>query len=105
MQCAKIFEMPIPVNQIDLWRQSSSEHQRLEFKEAKTQFGSRKLCKYCVAMANEGGGHLLLGIAYRFDICYASCWDSVICGVGEAVAAKLLRYCEIGLESDNAVAE
>ncbi len=24
--------------QIDLWRQTSSEHQRLEFKEAKTQF-------------------------------------------------------------------
>ncbi len=49
--------------QIDLWRQARSEHQRLEFKEAKSQFDSRKLNKYCVALANEGGGHLLMGIA------------------------------------------
>lgn len=49
--------------QIDLWRQSPSEHQRLEFKEAKNQFDNRKLYEYCVALANEGGGHLLLGIA------------------------------------------
>jgi ATP-dependent DNA helicase RecG len=35
----------------------------LEFKEAKTQIDFGKLCKYCVALANEGGGHMLLGIA------------------------------------------
>jgi ATP-dependent DNA helicase RecG len=49
--------------QIDLWRQSPSEHQRLEFKEAKTQLDNHKLYQYCVALANEGGGHLVLGIA------------------------------------------
>jgi len=49
--------------QIDLWRQSTSENQRLEFKEAKAQFDNRKLYEYCVALANEGGGHLLLGVA------------------------------------------
>jgi ATP-dependent DNA helicase RecG len=49
--------------QIDLWRQAPSEHQRLEFKEAKTQFDNRKLYEYCVALANEGGGHLVLGVA------------------------------------------
>lgn len=49
--------------QIDLWRQSSSERQRLEFKEAKTQFDNRRLYEYCVAIANEGGGYLLLGVA------------------------------------------
>jgi predicted HTH transcriptional regulator len=52
-------------DQIDLWRQASSEHQRLEFKEAKNQFDSRKLSEYCVALANEGGGVLLLGVANR----------------------------------------
>ncbi len=51
--------------QIDLWRQSPSEHQRLEFKEAKTQFDNRNLYEYCVAIANEGGGFLLLGIAAK----------------------------------------
>jgi ATP-dependent DNA helicase RecG len=50
-------------DQIDLWRSVSSEHQRLEFKEAKAQFDNRKLFKYCVAIANEGGGQLLLGVA------------------------------------------
>jgi predicted HTH transcriptional regulator len=49
--------------QIDLWRRASSEHQRLEFKEAKNQFDNKKLYRYCVALANEGGGYLLLGIA------------------------------------------
>ena len=35
----------------------------MEFKEAKTQFSSDKLHQYCVALANEGGGVLLLGVA------------------------------------------
>jgi predicted HTH transcriptional regulator len=51
--------------QIDVWRQSPSEHQRVEFKEAKTQFDNQRLYEYCVAIANEGGGHLLLGVADR----------------------------------------
>jgi ATP-dependent DNA helicase RecG len=55
--------MPTTVEQVDLWRGSSTEHPRVEFKEAKTQFDFRKLCEYCVALANEGGGHLLLGIS------------------------------------------
>jgi ATP-dependent DNA helicase RecG len=54
--------MATTLQQIDTWRATRSEHQRLEFKEAKTQFDNRKLYKYCVALANEGGGHLLLGI-------------------------------------------
>jgi predicted HTH transcriptional regulator len=49
--------------QIDLWRGAPSEHQRLEFKEAKSQFDNRRLYEYCVAIANEGGGYLLFGIA------------------------------------------
>jgi ATP-dependent DNA helicase RecG len=55
--------MTVTVEQVDLWRASGSEHQRLEFKEAKTQFDYQRLCEYCVALANEGGGLLLLGIA------------------------------------------
>ena len=55
--------MPTSPDQIDLWRQTPSEHQRLEFKEAKTQFDNRKLYQYCVALANEGGGFLILGVA------------------------------------------
>ena len=55
--------MATTTQQIDLWRSVPSEHQRLEFKEAKKQFDTRKLYEYCVAIANEGGGHLLLGVS------------------------------------------
>lgn len=54
--------MATTITQIDAWRAARSEHQNLEFKEAKTQFDNRKLYRYCVALANEGGGHLMLGI-------------------------------------------
>src|ERR1700722_5750071 len=50
-------------SQIDVWRRSATETQRLEFKEAKTKYYNEKLFQYCVALANEGGGHLLLGIS------------------------------------------
>jgi ATP-dependent DNA helicase RecG len=55
--------MPATADQIDLWRASRRETQRLEFKEAKQQFDLRKAAEYCVALANEGGGRLVLGIA------------------------------------------
>lgn len=51
------------VEQIDLWRTAPSEDANLEFKEAKNTFALEKLYEYCVALANEGGGHLLLGVA------------------------------------------
>jgi Putative DNA-binding domain len=56
-------KMATTPGQIDLWRAQPKEHHRLEFKEAKTQFDNEKLYRYCVAIANEGGGHLILGVA------------------------------------------
>ena len=49
--------------QIDIWRAAASETHHLEFKEAKHQYDNEKLYKYCIAIANENGGHLLLGIS------------------------------------------
>ncbi len=51
--------------QIDAWRAADSETEHLEFKEAKNQFDFNTLTEYCVALANEGGGRLLLGIANK----------------------------------------
>lgn len=48
--------------QIDAWCQAPTEHAHLEFKEARGQFAMERLYEYCVAIANEGGGHLILGI-------------------------------------------
>ena len=52
--------------QIDVWRSLPSEHQQLEFKEAKSQFDNDTLYEYCVAIANEDGGQLVLGVANKF---------------------------------------
>ena len=54
--------MSATLSQIDQWLVEPSEHRRLEFKEAKSDFGKSYLCKYCVALANAGGGHLVLGV-------------------------------------------
>jgi ATP-dependent DNA helicase RecG len=37
------------------------ESERLEFKEAKSNFHFETLAKYCAALANEGGGKIILG--------------------------------------------
>ena len=55
--------MALTPEQIEQWLAEPSELRHLEFKEAKTQFDRTRLYEYCVAIANEGGGHLVLGIA------------------------------------------
>jgi ATP-dependent DNA helicase RecG len=47
------------------WLSTPAESERLEFKEAKQQYDTTKLLRYCVALANEGGGHLVLGVTDR----------------------------------------
>jgi ATP-dependent DNA helicase RecG len=44
------------------WLNAPAETERLEFKEAKQSYEKEKLFKYCVALANEGGGHLVFGV-------------------------------------------
>ncbi|MEN6385613.1 MAG: RNA-binding domain-containing protein [Phycisphaerales bacterium] len=41
---------------------NSNEDEHLEFKEAKENFDFDDLVKYCVAMANEQGGKIILGV-------------------------------------------
>lgn len=44
------------------WLSATRETAHLEFKEAKNQYDTTKLFRYCVALANEGGGKLILGV-------------------------------------------
>jgi ATP-dependent DNA helicase RecG len=53
--------MNVTVEQIDSWL-GDRENEHLEFKEAKTNFHFEKLVKYCAALANEGGGSIVLGV-------------------------------------------
>lgn len=53
----------ITLEQLNRWLLDVPENEHLEFKEAKQQFDTGKLLKYCVALANEGGGYLVLGVS------------------------------------------
>ena len=54
--------MTTELQQINVWLNTPTETQNLEFKQAKTQFDNKKLYRYCIALANEGGGTLILGV-------------------------------------------
>jgi ATP-dependent DNA helicase RecG len=41
---------------------AARENEHLEFKEAKNNFHFDRLVKYCAALANEGGGSIVLGV-------------------------------------------
>ncbi len=57
--------MMITLDTVTRWLAAPAESEHLEFKEAKQQFDTTKLLRYCVALANEGGGHLILGVSDR----------------------------------------
>jgi ATP-dependent DNA helicase RecG len=40
-----------------------TENEHVEFKEAKSSFHFDKLVDYCVALGNEGGGYIILGVS------------------------------------------
>ena len=44
---------------------NARENEHLEFKAARTSFRFENLVKYCVALANEGGGRMILGVTDR----------------------------------------
>ncbi len=56
--------MTVSTQELQTWM-DDKEDERLEFKEAKTQFDFGKLVKYCAALANEGGGRMILGVTDR----------------------------------------
>jgi len=52
------------LNELRCWM-AKEEDEHLEFKEAKRKYDFEKLVKYCVALANEGGGAFILGVSDR----------------------------------------
>jgi ATP-dependent DNA helicase RecG len=51
--------------QLHAWM-DDREAEHLEFKEARRNYDFDDLVKYCVALANEGGGRLVLGVTNLF---------------------------------------
>lgn len=56
--------IPTSREQLQNWL-AEPEGTRLEFKEAKQNYHFDKLVAYCVALANEGGGKIILGVTDR----------------------------------------
>src|SRR5438132_11945788 len=50
------------LEELTRWMNAPRETENLEFKEARNQYDSTKLFRHCVALANEGGGKLILGV-------------------------------------------
>lgn len=50
------------IETLQKWLVAPAETERLEFKEARQKFEPEKLLRYCVALANERGGHLIMGV-------------------------------------------
>ena len=55
----------ITLENLEKWLSAPAETEQLEFKEAKQQYETTKLLRYCVAIANEGGGYLVLGVTNK----------------------------------------
>ena len=53
--------MTLAGQEFDGWLQGK-ENEHLEFKEAKSRYDFEELVKYCAALANEGGGKVILGV-------------------------------------------
>jgi ATP-dependent DNA helicase RecG len=57
--------MATTLDELQTWLGAASEGEHLEFKEAKSSYHFEKLVEYCVALANEGGGRVILGVTDR----------------------------------------
>ena len=53
--------MNASIDQLRFWM-AGKENEHLEFKEAKSGYDTDKLAQYCCALANECGGHIILGV-------------------------------------------
>lgn len=54
--------MSVTSAMLEAWLVIPAEAEKLDFKEAKNSFSRDKILEYTVALANEGGGHLVLGV-------------------------------------------
>jgi len=55
--------MTTDLAELQRWMNTPRENEHLEFKEAKQSFDQTKAMKYCVALANEGGGRIVFGVS------------------------------------------
>ena len=74
---------------------ASQEGEQLEFKEARNAFSEDELARYCCALANEGGGKLILGVSDRRP---RSIVGTTVFPQIEAVRRKLMEQLPLRIE-------
>jgi ATP-dependent DNA helicase RecG len=92
--------MPFTLSELHTWM-NASEDEHLEFKEAKASYSQDKAIKYCCALANEGGGRLILGVTDQKprQIVGSSAFPALEAIRAELVRALHLRIPVEGLET------
>jgi ATP-dependent DNA helicase RecG len=84
------------IDELYAWmKQPEGNH--LEFKEAKNAIDHGKLTQYCCALANEGGGKLILGVSDKFPRAVVG---SHACPNLEKTKADLIKRLHIRIEAD-----
>lgn len=53
------------IEELEKWIQIPREIEGIEFKAARTQFSGERVMDYCVGIANDGGGKLILGVTNK----------------------------------------
>lgn len=67
-----------------------AENEHIEYKEARDQYDTKKLMRYCVALANECGGKLILGVNDKRTIVGTNAFNDI----GE-IKSKILEKLHI----------
>jgi ATP-dependent DNA helicase RecG len=80
----------------------SRENAHLEFKEAKNSYDSHKLAQYCCALANEGGGKMILGVSDKIP---RTIVGSQACRNLEKTKSDLISSLRIRIEAEELLVE
>ena len=85
------------IEELEQLLQARSESEHVEFKEAKNNFHFEKLVDYCVALANEGGGRIVLGVTDKppREVVGTQAFDvpeRTVAGIHERIQLKILWH-------------
>jgi ATP-dependent DNA helicase RecG len=93
--------MDVMMDQLSLWM-VGRENEHLEFKEAKSGYDTDTLTKYCSALANEGGGHVILGVSDKLPRRIVG--SNALLNL-EETKSKLIRRLQIRIDIDELLTE
>ena len=89
------------IDQLRSWMMGK-ENEHLEFKEAKASFDTDRLTKYGCALANEGGGHIVLGVSDKPPrvIVGSKAFSNL-----EDIKSKLIQRLQIRIDVEEVITE